>query len=109
MGHFLADRAVIADQLRRHPQHGGLGFVGIRDEAALEPAGRPGHIGDRGRDEAAGARFRRGKHQRMFRKDGTGLDGELVKQATDGHIGESLLDDAMPAQSERQSANTSRV
>ena len=41
----------------RDAEHLDLGLVRIRDEAPIEPGGAPGDVGDRARDEPAGARF----------------------------------------------------
>jgi hypothetical protein len=61
--HRLArDRALRVERGGRNAEHLHLGFVGIGDEAAIDHGGRPGYVGERGDDQAAGAAFRRRQH-----------------------------------------------
>jgi len=64
--HRLGDRAIVGDQVAGYAQQVLLGAVGIGDQAAVEDVGRTGHRGDRGRDQPAGAAFRRHDAQGAF-------------------------------------------
>ena len=55
---FAAHRAVRFERARVDAEQRLLGFVAVGDDAAVEPVGAAGDIGDGLRDPAAGAAFR---------------------------------------------------
>ena len=56
----------IAPDVRVDAEQRGLQFGGVGDHATAEGRGRPRHVGERGRDEPTGQRFRHGEGLAAF-------------------------------------------
>src|SRR5581483_12282577 len=94
LGHFAYDLfgygAMLLERVAADAEHLPLRYVGVGDEAALEPGGAARHHGHRLGDPAAGARLGGGEHEitRLERVPDT--LGEAVEDCV-GHLREDLL------------------
>src|SRR6185437_10470102 len=81
------DRAMRRQQFFRDAQQFAFGVIGISDEAALENVGGAGDLGQKRRDQAAGAAFRRGDLQAAAAGRAQQRFGGVKQGTGEGHSG----------------------